>query len=208
MSLELKNIKSVLDRFAKNGTISGDAANLIYCDLTIKEYDSKYSVDTESCDIYTDGSYMQDKEAVGWAYSIYAKDGSIIKEDSGVLTSQGDLSLRNVAGELTAVEESLKTIEKLNIKDVVIHHDYTGVNEWAEGNWKTNIERTQNYKQFIDDMTAKDINIDFEKVAAHTGVDKNEKVDQMAKQAILDWSEKQASSDKSDEEEKENEIPF
>ncbi|MFV0555637.1 MAG: RNase H family protein [Lactovum sp.] len=133
--------------------------------------------------MYTDGSFNSKSFVYGGAYHI---DGVIEGSISG---NEPELaSARNVAGECLAVIEGIKkTIqqEKLHPKDkIIIYHDYIGLAEWAEGRWKANKPISKKYLQAIQTFKSKGLIIEFVKVAAHSGVTLNEKVDNMAKKAV------------------------
>ena len=67
-----------------------------------------------------------------------------------------------------------------------ICYDYSGIEMWATGEWKTNNELTMKYARAMQEWGEK-ISIMFQKVAAHTGVEYNEAVDQLAKFAVSNF---------------------
>ena len=73
-------------------------------------------------------------------------------------------------------------MKKSIVKKIYLHYDYTGIENWAVGNWKTNNIATKSYKEFIDSVSDV-IKIEFIKVDAHTGDYYNEMADTLAKNA-------------------------
>lgn len=62
-------------------------------------------------------------------------------------------------------------------------YDYLGIEKWSTGEWKAKKDLTKDYAAFMQKYM-KIINIEFEKVKAHTGVEFNEEADRLAKMAV------------------------
>ena len=92
-------------------------------------------------------------------------------------------SMRNVAGEIEGSMAAVKKAEELGLREMTILYDYKGIEEWATGNWKATKKGTEDYKNFMDPMN-RNVQVVFEKVAAHTGIEGNEMADVMAKKAV------------------------
>ena len=64
-------------------------------------------------------------------------------------------------------------------------YDYEGIEKWATGEWRAKKElNKKNMFLFIQEKR-KIIDIEFIKVQAHSGVELNEEVDTLAKNALL-----------------------
>ncbi len=154
---------------------------------TVNENKEKINTPTTSISnyAYIDGSF--DKVA-----NIYGS-GVVIIDDQNTIKHKfgGDdpelAKMRNVTGEIEAAKFVMTYAYKHNIKDFAIYYDYEGIAAWATGNWKTNLPFTKNYALFAKKIMER-INIQFIKVAAHTGVALNEEADKLAKLAIADFS--------------------
>ena len=72
------------------------------------------------------------------------------------------------------------------ISEITLFYDYQGIESWATGKWKTNLDYTKNYKEFADKVSTR-VKVNFVKVKAHTGVELNERVDKLAKEAIAEF---------------------
>ena len=134
-------------------------------------------------EMYTDGSFNSVTAVYGGAYCVVdLLEGSVSGNDPELATA------RNVAGECLAVVRGIKALidqEKLAPADkVIVFHDYTGLAEWAEGRWRAKKTVAIKYLQSIQLFREKGLVIEFVKVPAHSGVEINEKVDQLAKKAV------------------------
>jgi ribonuclease HI len=122
---------------------------------------------------YVDGSYINSNTGYG---AVILKLGIPIKKISGhVDTSDG---LRQVTGELQAVQEVLKYCRENNIQEIALFYDYTGIKEWAEDTWKANNDVTKAYKAYMKKNTIK---VHWFKIKAHSGNIFNEMADILAK---------------------------
>lgn len=93
--------------------------------------------------------------------------------------------MRNVAGEILAVEECVKIAGWMGVRSLLIRHDYIGISEWVEGRWQANNPYTVAYRDNITGAMLEDnMTIDFEHVKAHDGNTYNEEADKLAKAAV------------------------
>jgi len=157
--------------------ISNPGANHLF--PAAENDNSGYIYLDKGIEIDVDGSFRNGY--VSYAV-IIRKDGAVIKKLSGVMDNAGtDLSIRQVAGELNAVIEAVKYCKSENIKEAHFYYDYTGIEEWATGKWKTNKKLTKEYSDF---MKSCGMNIKWHKIKSHTGVKWNEEADRLANEAI------------------------
>lgn len=132
--------------------------------------------------IYVDGSFDENTGVYGYGFVAIFKDGTI-KEFYGANNDFETARIRNVAGEMLGAMFAVKYAINKKCKSVKICHDYVGIERWAKGHWKTKNRFTAGYAEFMK-RRGGEINISFEKVDAHTGVEYNEKADQLAKYAV------------------------
>lgn len=130
---------------------------------------------------YIDGSYEDSKKLFSYACIIFFNGKK--EEFSNCSNDNKLLELRNVAGELKASMYVLDFAKKNNLKNIAIYYDYAGIEKWANGEWKANLEFTKYYAKFTKDIM-KDIKVHFIKIKSHTGNKYNEEVDKLAKLAI------------------------
>lgn len=147
--------------------------------------------------VYTDGSYNEKTKTYGWSYALYS-DEDLIDSQAGAGNGEA-ASMRNVAGELSAVMHAVKDLynrhvigeeacSQLNTKlsqfDVTIYHDYTGVANWVDGSWKAKNDFTKAYKAFMNKYLSDGrLKVKFICIHGHTGIAGNEEADRLAKQA-------------------------
>ena len=129
---------------------------------------------------YVDGSFSVTKK-------IYSYGCVIILNDEKIYETMGVASIypkmRNVAGEILGAQIAIEWAINQGFKDLTIFHDYEGIACWANGSWKANKDGTKAYASFIKSIKDK-INLNFVKIAAHTGNKYNEEADRLAARAI------------------------
>lgn len=149
---------------------------------------------------YVDGSFDNILNVYGSGVVIVSNGRKFVHKMAG--NDEELAKLRNVAGEIEGVKYVLNFAKKNNLEDITIYYDYTGIEEWATGNWKRNLSYTENYFRFVNSIK-RDVKINFVKVKAHSGIELNEIVDKLAKEAILEFTEKSNTTNKHIIEEKE-----
>jgi ribonuclease H-related protein len=131
--------------------------------------------------IYVDGSYDNSIKRYGYGAIIFNRGVKKIIQGSG---DEADLiELRNVAGELKAAMSSMKYAISNEINKVYLHYDYSGIENWFTGAWKSNTELTREYANFAEEIK-NILDVVFIKVKAHSGDKYNEEVDKIAKNSI------------------------
>lgn len=143
-------------------------------DLKLKGRDSSNPVDYE---VYTDGSYANGRYSYGYAF---IKDGQVVLESNGVGDDPEAASMRNVAGEIAAVQHAVEKAKSLAVR-IRIYHDYSGISLWVTGDWQAKNKFTQAYVKF---MRAHQGLYEFTKVTGHSGDRFNDYVDRLAKEAL------------------------
>lgn len=130
---------------------------------------------------YVDGSYnVATKEYSYGAILIYmGKEYEFSQK--GVDASLADM--RNVAGEILGAQKMMECCVQNGIKVLDLYYDYEGIEKWCTKAWQAKKPGTQAYRDAYLSMSEQ-LTVHFHKVAAHTGVELNERVDQLAKKAL------------------------
>lgn len=128
---------------------------------------------------YTDGSYNEKNGKTGAAYVYFSHS---LKGVSTYSTCVKGYGMRQIAGELEAALKAIKRAVEEGKEGIEIRYDYTGVEEWATGNWSAKNELTKRYQSSIEKYRKK-IKIKFLKVAAHSSNPANDLADYYAKKA-------------------------
>lgn len=131
---------------------------------------------------YVDGSFDLKTRTYSYGVVLITNDGK--ETYSGRENDKKLAEMRNVSGEIKGAMVAMDMAIKQEKETLYIYYDYTGIEHWAKGDWKTNKEGTKIYKEFYDNIKDK-LKVIFIKVRAHTGVEYNEEADRLAKEAIL-----------------------
>ena len=139
----------------------------------IEEVDGVYA--------YIDGSFDRINSIYGSGVVIV--DGDKKHEYKHAGNREDYAQLHNVAGELEAAKFVMWYAVDKKIKEITLFYDYQGIEAWAVGDWKANLPYTQDYVKFYNKVKTA-VKVNFVKVKAHTGIELNEVVDKLAKEAI------------------------
>lgn len=133
---------------------------------------------------YVDGSELNDVRGYGSGVVIVAPTtDTILAELSFADNEAAFIESKQIAGEINATLAALDWAIVNGKNSIEIKHDYIGIASWALGEWKAN---TAIAKYYIAEVTKRKahVTIYFTKVAAHTGVQFNERADQLAKASL------------------------
>lgn len=133
---------------------------------------------------YVDGSFDESIGKYAFGCILILPNGEIVRE-SGNGDNPESIALRNVTGEMLGAMYAVKWSIVNRYSSVKICYDYSGIEMWAVGQWKAKNELTKKYADFMKD-NSKNIEISFQKIAAHTGNKYNEEADKLAKTALTE----------------------
>lgn len=138
--------------------------------------------------LFVDGSFMGSSPKAGWGW-VAVLDGVEIAHAQG--TTPHDALSRNIDGELAAAVEALQWFQewrgqKLGERQIPLQstvcHDYEGIGRWALGEWQAKSQVAQEYQRQVKSLLT---GVSFRKVSAHSGDRWNDRVDALAKGALL-----------------------
>ena len=90
--------------------------------------------------------------------------------------------MRQVGGEIYAAMRAVGWAKANGHARIVLRHDYLGIQKWATGEWRTNLAATAEYSKF---MREAPVDVIYQKVAAHSGEEGNDKADALAKKGAM-----------------------
>lgn len=95
------------------------------------------------------------------------------------------VSSRQIPGEVFGSIAAIKKAIELGAEHLVIFYDYAGIGHWATSGkrWKAEKPIAKEYVRLYDELSKK-IKVNFYHVKAHTGIQGNEQVDDMAKREV------------------------
>jgi viroplasmin and RNaseH domain-containing protein len=157
--------------------LSAEDAERYYKDNTEESIESRGN----HAVVYTDGSYNIHTGDFSCGVIILFNDD--ITKISYNYHNNEMASMRNVAGEIMGVKNAVQYCIDNDIKYADIYYDYTGIEYWADGSWKTNNKWTKEYKNFIQENKTM-LHIKFHKVKAHSADKYNDMADMLAKKAV------------------------
>jgi len=140
--------------------------------------------------IYTDGSCLNNPGKGGWGIVVIKPNGSIEEY------SQGYKLTTNSRMEMMAMYMALKYAEKHGKGKVIIHSDSNFIiqaftQNWLEGWVKKGWKKQKNEPVANADIWKKiyplykKLEVNFNKVKAHSGIEHNEQVDELARAAAM-----------------------
>jgi len=138
----------------------------------------KFTVQSDLPIAYGDGSYLTG--FTGYGLAVY-RQGKLIHSECGVVPEKFE-GMRQVGGEIYAAMRAVGWAKANGETRIVLRHDYLGVQKWATGDWKTNLAATAEYSKFMREDV---VEVIFEKVAAHSGDEGNDKADSLAKKGAM-----------------------
>ena len=130
---------------------------------------------------YTDGSY--DPASKRYSYGVVVQWQGQEQELSEAFSDAEMATMRNVAGEIKGAMAAMEFCVTHGIQSLRLNYDYEGVEKWCTGAWKCNKSGTIAYKAYYDSIKDK-LQVSFHHVKGHSGVEGNERVDKLAKQAL------------------------
>jgi ribonuclease HI len=132
--------------------------------------------------IFTDGSFMNG--VYGGAFLVLLNGKEI---DHGLCSGTNPDAARekNSAGELLAVMNAIRWMALHNQKKAIIFHDYVGASAFMSGIWKARSQCSKAYVDWMKKAIIKfGITIDFKHVPGHSNNQYNDRVDELAGQAV------------------------
>jgi ribonuclease HI len=134
--------------------------------------------------VYVDGSYNDaiKKYAFG---CVFLPEGEPVRLAFGNGDHPESLKQRNVTGEMLGAMYAVQCARKSGYECIHIFYDYSGIECWVTGAWKSKNDLTKKYAQAMRGWGA-DIRIVFHKVPAHSHVEYNELADEVAKRGLTE----------------------
>lgn len=130
---------------------------------------------------FVNGSFNEKTRTYGYGGFV------VINGEKHILQGKGNdiemAKMQNVAGEILGSMAAMQFAIDNRLNNITILYDFSGVENWTNGEWETKLNYTKAYKQFFD-LTKNYVNIKFQKVKVHHNIDGNEEADKLAKQVV------------------------
>ncbi|API88962.1 MULTISPECIES: ribonuclease H1 domain-containing protein [Marinilactibacillus] len=138
--------------------------------------------DEDTVTAYVDGSF--DKLNNRYSYGVVMlKNNTVLATLNNADNDPKYVESFQIAGECFGSLNAVKWAKNNGYKKVVIHYDYLGIEMWATEKWRTNKAVSKDYVAYFKQLS-QNIEVEFKKVKAHSGVEFNELADQLAKDAL------------------------
>ncbi len=132
---------------------------------------------------FIDGSYGTVNEREKYSFgAVLITDEQEVELYRGYLNPDW-IAFRNVAGEIQGAMEAISWALEHGKTEIDLYYDYQGIEKWAVGDWRANSAVAITYVEFIKKVKDQ-LTIRFFHVPAHTGINYNERVDDLAKDAL------------------------
>ncbi|MCR4896042.1 MAG: reverse transcriptase-like protein [Lachnospiraceae bacterium] len=131
--------------------------------------------------VYVDGSYNDALKKYAFGCVFLSPEGVRCACGSG--NNPDSLKSRNVTGEMLGAMYAVQCARKSGYDAIHIYYDYSGIEDWVTGAWKTKNDLTKKYAAAMRGW-GQEITLHFHKVVAHTNVTYNELADEMAKKGL------------------------
>ena len=130
---------------------------------------------------FVDGSFNTETGVYGFGGFVDTGDKKIPLSGCG---DDPEMSaMRNVAGEISGAANAIGIAISEGLRELTLYYDYSGIELWATGVWKTNKEGTSKYADYMRNAM-RQIDIRFVHVKGHSGIPGNEEADRLAKRAV------------------------
>ena len=149
---------------------------------TAAPIETKATEDSDTVIAYVDGSFQ--KSTMRYSFgAVLLQNDQVIETLSRVGDNPKYQGSWQIAGEVFGALHAIQWAIENNFKKIIIHYDYVGIKHWALGEWRTNKPVSIDYAEAYQKL-ASQIDVEFVKVKAHSGIKYNEMVDQIAKDAL------------------------
>ncbi len=139
-------------------------------------------IPTDALQIYVDGSFNLKTNTYGSGW-VAVKNGEVLEEGHFSGNDEKYQVSRQVPGEVFGSLKAMEWAIEKGYAEVYVTYDYRGIEAWAIGEWQANSAIAKAYVEELKPLKEQ-LKIHFVKVPAHTGVEFNERADNLAKKAV------------------------
>ncbi len=139
-----------------------------------------FSTDCDAC-FYVDGSYSVKTGEYSFGACLL-KNGELLTFSHKYSDPEAS-AMRNVAGEIAGALFAMRYAVRFSIPSIEIFYDYEGIEKWATGKWKANLEKTKEYARLYRQLSQR-VAVKFTKVVGHSGDFYNDFADKLAKNEL------------------------
>lgn len=129
---------------------------------------------------YVDGSFDESEGDGGYGV-VFCKKGGEIEYIWGRTTDSRILKERNIGCELLAATHAYAKAVNEGVKKLYLYYDYQGIGSYIAGDFRPDTDLAREYVNYFATYIAPYVKVIFIKVKGHSGVEFNEKADELAR---------------------------
>ena len=141
------------------------------------------TLSSEAAAAQVDGSFSDEIQACSYGCIIFHMSSKIVMSER--FYDKEMVSITNVAGELAGALASMQWCIENDIKELHLYYDFSGIEEYCNGNYKARNPFACKYKELYETYTSDNgLKVTFHKIKSHSGDTYNNEVDRIARKAL------------------------
>lgn len=179
LTLEEAEQYMVEDTEKTNDNIIENDSDEVDYDVLVSDYlSNNYLV------AFTDGGYSGKSEIAGYGVYILEPNGLAPVEICDIVRTDKFKTSNNITPEIMAVTSAFDWAISNGYDKIAIFHDLEGIGKWAKKEWNAKADIVKWFVSKLEDTYNDLLEINYEWVKGHAGIQYNEEADRLATEAI------------------------